>query len=122
MLTSPILSQNSSNDNCVVPCATLKNALIMKTDFEKTKLVLSEARDSISIMNKLILSQDSLLVIKDGKIEIYKQNENNYTQVIKLKDDMIGVYEKKYKKEKRLKNIGFGTAGLSILLSLLIVL
>jgi hypothetical protein len=94
----------------------------MKTDFEKTKLVLSEARDSISIMNKLILSQDSLLVIKDGKIEIYKQNENNYTQVIKLKDDMIAVYEKKYKKEKRLKNIGFGTAGLSILLSLLIVL
>lgn len=122
MLTSPILSQNSSNDNCVVPCITLKNALIMKTDFEKTKLVLSEARDSISIMNKLILSQDSLLVIKDGKIEIYKQNENNYTQVIKLKDDMIAVYEKKYKKEKRLKNIGFSTAGLSILLSLLIVL
>ena len=75
----------------------------MKTDFEKTKLVLSEARDSISIMNKLILSQDSLLVIKDAKIEIYKQNESNYTQVIKVKDDMIGVYEKKIKKRKKIE-------------------
>ncbi len=56
-------SQTVLNDtNCVVPCATLKNALIMRSDYKLTQAKLLVARDTISILTKKGLEQDSIIL------------------------------------------------------------
>ena len=34
MMTSLVHSQTPSNDNCIVPCSTLKNALKLKVEYD----------------------------------------------------------------------------------------
>lgn len=122
-MTLPLFSQKPSTDSIkCVPVSALRNALIMKSEFDKTKIVLSECRDSISILNKVVTSQDSLIVIKDQKISLLTDNINNYKEVVVNKDNIIGVKDEEIKKIKKQRNVGYGVGVLSILLSILIVL
>lgn len=123
MMTLPLFSQKPSTDSIkCVPVSALRNALIMKSEFDKTKIVLSECRDSVSILNKVVTSQDSLIVIKDQKISLLTDNINNYKEVVVNKDNIIGVKDEEIKKIKKQRNVGYGVGVLSILLSILIVL
>lgn len=123
MMTLPLFSQKPSTDSIkCVPVSALRNALIMKSEFDKTKIVLSECRDSVSILNKIVTSQDSLIVIKDQKISLLTDNINNYKEVVVNKDNIIGVKDEEIKKIKKQRNVGYGVGALSILLSILIVL
>lgn len=122
-MTLPLFSQKPSTDSIkCVPVSALRNALIMKSEFDKTKIVLSECRDSVSILNKVVTSQDSLIVIKDQKISLLTDNINNYKEVVVNKDNIIGVKDEEIKKIKKQRNVGYGVGVLSILLSILIVL
>ena len=122
-MTLPLFSQKPSTDSIkCVPVSALRNALIMKSEFDKTKIVLSECRDSVFILNKIVTSQDSLIVIKDQKISVLTDNINNYKEVVVNKDNIIGVKDEEIKKIKKQRNVGYGVGALSILLSLLIVL
>ena len=123
MMTLPLFSQKPSIDSIkCVPVSALRNALIMKSEFDKTKVILSECRDSVFILNKIVTSQDSLIVIKDQKISVLTDNINNYKEVVVNKDNIIGVKDEEIKKIKKQRNVGYGVGALSILLSLLIVL
>jgi hypothetical protein len=94
----------------------------MKTEFDKTKIVLSECRDSVSLLNRIVLSQDSLIIIKDQKTQILNDNIGNYKEIVKTKDDIITVKDNQIKHITKQRNIGYGISILSILLSVLVVL
>ena len=123
MMTLPIFSQKLSNDSIkCVPVSALRNAVIMKTEFEKCKISLSESRDSVFILNKIVSSQDTLINIKTQKISILEDNVKNLNDVIVSKDGIIDEKNKQIKKYKKQTFVGYGVGFVSILLSLLIVL
>lgn len=123
MMTLPLLSQKPSSDSIkCVPVSALRNAMIMKTEFDKTKVILSDCRDSISILNNVVLSQDSLILTKENKIQVLSDNIVNYKEIVSTKDDIISIKDKEIKHFKKQRNVGYGVGVLSILLSLLLVL
>ena len=123
MMTLPLFSQKLSNDSFrCVPVSALKNALIMKSEFDKTKIILSDCRDSILILNKMTTTQDSIILIKEQKIKVLNNDIDTYKDIVITKDNIIDIKDKEISKTKKQRNIGYGVGALSILLSLLIVL
>ena len=123
MMTLPLFSQKPSNDSFrCVPVSALKNALIMKSEFDKTKVILSDCRDSILILNKMTTTQDSIILIKEQQIKVLNNDIDAYKDIVITKDNIIESKDKEISKTKKQRNIGYGVGALSILLSLLIVL
>jgi hypothetical protein len=123
MMTLPLFSQKPSSDSIrCVPVSALRNAMIMKTEFDKTKIILSDCRDSISILNNIVLTQDTLISTKEQKIKVLSDNIVNYEEIVTKKDEIIGLKDKEIKYFKKQRNIGYGVSALAIILSLLIVL
>jgi len=81
----------------------------MKESKDLIEKQLTIARDSISIMGTIIIEKDNLIANKDKQIELYKQNEESMKGIVKEKDIQVGEYKKLYKREKRLKLLGFGS-------------
>jgi hypothetical protein len=107
--------------DCVVPCATLRNALVMNEDYQALKVTNQLVKDSLSVYVKMIEKKDELIVNKDKQIVLYQDNEKKYVTIIDEKDKQIAEWKRKYRKEKTLKHIGFGgsllaVAGLVILI------
>lgn len=122
-MTLPLFSQKISSDSIkCVPVSALRNAMIMKSEFEKTKIVLSDCRDSVSLLNRIVLSQDSLIIIKDQKTQILNDNIGKYKEIVEAKDEIITIKDNKIKHITKQRNIGYGVGILSILLSVLVVL
>jgi hypothetical protein len=96
--------------------------MIMKSEFEKTKIVLSDCRDSVFLLNRIVLSQDSLIIIKDQKTQILNDNIGKYKEIVETKDEIITIKDNKIKHITKQRNIGYGVGILSILLSVLVVL
>lgn len=122
MMTSLLFSQRLSSDTVrCVPVSSLRNALIVKAKYDQCQEVVKNCRDSITILNKLVLTQDSSIEIKTKEIVLLKTNQTLYSGTIKEKDEMIETYKKKYLKEKKLKIFGFSIGGLGILLGLFVL-
>ena len=122
MMTSLLYSQKLSSDTLrCVPVSSLRNALIVKAKYDQCQEVVKNCRDSITILNKLVLTQDSSIEIKTKEIVLLKTNQTLYNGTIKEKDEMIETYKKKYLKEKKLKIFGFSVGGLGILLGLFVL-
>jgi len=116
-------SQTLSNDtNCLVPCYTLGNALKVKSERDLLSGQLKIARDSVRVQDTIIFNQDLLISNLVSQTEIYKSNEKNYEEVIVNKNGTIEEYKRLYKKEKAQKWGALGLGGLSLVLSLLLVL
>jgi hypothetical protein len=122
MTTSLTYSQKLSNDSIrCVPVSALRHALVIKAQNDQCQEVVKGCRDSISLLNKLVISQDELIKIKTEKIALFEENQRLYIETIKNKDAIVETYKKKYQKEKKLKVVGFGIGGLGILLGLLVL-
>ncbi len=95
-------SQTLSNkeEYCSVPCRTLKNALIVKNEYEFAKGQLAIARDSIYILSNIVNRQDSLILIQDSTINLYKTNETRHIKIISNQDKIIQVKDKQIKQAK----------------------
>ena len=121
-MISSIYSQKLSNDTVrCVPISTLRHALVVKQQFDHCQSVLSNCRDSITILTKIITEQDSLIEIKNQKIKIHESNVTHYEEIQKNKDAIIDVYKIKYTKEKTKKIIGYGVGVLGIFLGLFVL-
>jgi hypothetical protein len=96
--------------DCVVPCKALKNALIMKEDFESLKNQYQIKNDSIVLLQQIVTKKDELITNKDKEISLMKSNEVAYKEIIKEKDKQISEYQRKYKigKVKQYAGMGFG--------------
>jgi len=98
---------------CSVPCRTLQNALLMKNDYELVKGQLVVARDSISILNDIVLNQNELIITQDSTISLYKGNEQKYITMLGNKDKIVGLKDKQIKQERLKTLLGWGVAVLN---------
>jgi len=121
MMTLPTFSQSRSNDSIrCVPVSQLRNALKMKNDFELCKIALSESRDSVNTLTKIVTTQDSVIVTKTETNKILSENNNNLNQTLILKDKILGEKDKEIKKAKSTSKKIAGGGILLVLLALLI--
>jgi regulator of replication initiation timing len=79
----------------------LRHALVIKAQNDQCQEVVKGCRDSISLLNKLVISQDELIRIKTEKIALLEENQRLYIETIKNKDAIVETYKKKYQKEKK---------------------
>jgi hypothetical protein len=127
MMTLPIYSQNvsapsSKPTQCVVPCESLRNALLVLEEKKLLDNQLSVVRDSVKILSSVISSQNELIENKTQQINLLNGNLQAQTQIIDENKKMVEEYKRLYKKEKNLKRIGFGTGILGIVLGVLVAL
>lgn len=127
MMTLPIYSQNvsapsSKPTQCVVPCESLRNALLVLEEKKLLDNQLSVVRDSVKILSSVISSQNELIENKTQQINLLNGNLQAQTQIIEENNKMVEEYKRLYKKEKNLKRIGFGTGILGIVLGVLVAL
>ena len=107
MTISSASSQKLLSDSTViVPIKSLKNALLVKADRDNLKKELIVARDSITTMNKIILNQDSALIVCDSTRIILDKKVEDYKGNVKAKD---GIIEEKNKQITELKTKVRGT-------------
>lgn len=126
-MTLPIYSQNvsapsSKPTQCVVPCESLRNALLVLEEKKLLDNQLSVVRDSVKILSSVISSQNELIENKTQQINLLNGNLQAQTQIIDENKKMVEEYKRLYKKEKNLKRIGFGTGILGIVLGVLVAL
>jgi hypothetical protein len=118
-MTSPLYSQQASIDTCCVPCTTLRKALIIKEERTYCGKQLGFARDSITVLQQVILHKDTIINYKDSTILTYVKNENNYKGIITNKDSIIKEYKKAYLSQKIQKYIAYGVSSIILLAGIL---
>lgn len=119
------LSQTVSTSNsqdCVVPCETLRKALIMKEDKKLLEKKFEIVKDSVRILSEVVTLQGQLISNKDQEISLYKKNQEAQVGIITEKDKQITEYKKIVRKQKLYKFIGFGTGTLGLAAVALILL
>ena len=122
MMTSLAFSQKPSSDTIrCVPVSTLRHALMIKAQNDQCQEVVKNCRDSITILNKLVLTQDTLINIKTEKIVLFEKNQSLYDETLKNKDAIVDSYKKMYQKQKRRTIFGYGVGVLGILLGLFVL-
>ena len=123
ILSSFANSQTLSIDTqCCVPCATLKKALLVKTERDYLKNQIGITRDSVTLLNVIVSQQDTLIKNKNNQIDLYKKNELNYVQIIDNKNKQVELYDKALKTAKKGIKVAYGVAVVSIISGLLVVL
>jgi hypothetical protein len=117
----PANSQTLLNDSvCCVPCYTLKNALILKQDYDLLKSELNISRDSINIYTKINFQKDSIIfdqrnIIKgNGDIIMIKNS------ILNEKDNEIIDLNKNIKHYKKQRNATIVTGVALIALTIFI--
>lgn len=103
-----------TKDNCLVPCVTLRNALVMNEDYQSLKIHNGLTKDSLGVFIQMNNKKDELIVNKNKQISLFQDNEKKYQGTIEEKDKQISEWKRKYKKEKTLKHLGFGSTLLVI--------
>ena len=119
MMMSSVYSQTASNNDCIVPCSALKNALKLKVEYDYCYNQLKIVRDSISLLDSIKCQQDTIILNKNKEIILL---ENNVTQIKKIAaehEERGNFYKSEVDKQKRLKNIAIGGGILSVILSIL---
>jgi len=118
-MTSPLYSQKASIDTCCVPCNTLRKALIIKEERTYCGKQLGFARDSITVLQQVILHKDTIISFKDSTVATYVKNENNYKGIITNKDSIIKEYKKAYLSQRIQKYIAYGVSSIILLAGIL---
>lgn len=95
MISSASSQQRLSDSTVIVPIKSLKNALLVKADRDNLKKELVVARDSISVMEKVILRQDTALHICDTTRIVLEDKVKDLKGIIKAKDGQIDERNKK---------------------------
>jgi len=95
MISSALSQQRLSDSTVIVPIKSLKNALLVKADRDNIKKELVVARDSISIMEKVILRQDTALFVCDTTRLVLEGKIEDLKGIITSKDGMINERDKK---------------------------
>jgi len=116
----PLYSQKASSDTCCVPCASLKKAIIIKQERVYCGAQLGFARDSISALQEIITAKDTIIFHRDSTIQLFKDNELKYKEVINNKDTIIRVYKKEIDNLRTARNGAYALGILSVLLSIFI--
>ena len=60
-LVSSSQTLSSTSTECVVPCKALKNALLLKEEYDLKKTQLWIATDSIRYLREIVVNKDNLI-------------------------------------------------------------
>jgi hypothetical protein len=121
-ISSASSQQRLSDSTVIVPIKSLKNALLVKIDRDNLKKELVVARDSISIMEKVILKQDTALFVCDTTRLVLEGKIEDLKSTIKAKDGQINERNKKITDlESKFKGaiVALGLASLGFIIILL---
>ena len=122
MISSASSQQRLSDSTVIVPIKSLKNALLVKADRDNLKKEIVVARDSISVMEKVILKQDTALFICDTTRIVLESKIGDLKGTIKAKDGQIEERNKKISDlESKFKGaiVALGLASLGFIIILL---
>lgn len=117
-MTSQLYSQKSSS-NCTVPCYTLRNAVKTKYELESANIKISGLRDSIRVVEKVILQQDSLLLNNQIEIKNLNTEVKCRDSIIKEDKDRSNFYKSEYDKQVRNKWVAIIVGSITTICSLI---
>ena len=125
-LIGPLLASSQKlsdqDSSCVVPCYTLRNALMVKADCDYLKDQIQIARDSISTLNLIVDDQNSIIILQHENISILEQNEKTLIGIIENKDKEIALHKKEIRKQKVYKTVAYIISAASIMFGIYMVL
>ena len=119
-LASNSQTLSSTSTECVVPCKALKNALLLKEEYDLKKTQLWIATDSIRYLREIVVNKDELISNKDKEIFLMKSNEEAYKGIVKEKDSQISEYKRKYKSAKVQQYAGYGFGVVAVVVGLVL--
>jgi len=114
---SQTLSKNQND--CLVPCNAVKNALLLN---EKHTLVLGELKiksDSITVLTKIVGKKDEIIVNLTTQSETKDSIIDNYKNIVGEKDVQLSSYKDEVKKQKTQKFVAWGVTAASVVLTVL---
>jgi len=114
-----VYSQTASNNDCIVPCSALKNALKLKVEYDYCYNQLKIVRDSISLLDSINCQQDTIILNKNKEIILLEDNIVQVNKIATEHEQRANFYKGEADKQKRLKNISIGGGILGVLLSIL---
>jgi len=125
-LIGPLLASSQKlsvqDSSCVVPCYTLRNALMVKADCDYLKDQIQIARDSISTLNLIVDDQNSIIILQHENISILEQNDKTLIGIIENKDKEIALHKKEIRKQKVYKTVAYIVSAASIMFGIYMVL
>jgi hypothetical protein len=119
MMTSSVYSQTPSNDNCIVPCSALKNALKLKVEYDYCYNQLKISRDSISLLEIINLQKDTIILNKNKEISLLNDNIIQKDKIVTEHSNRADFYKKEVVRQKRLKLLSIGSGILGVVASIL---
>jgi hypothetical protein len=119
MMISSVHSQTPSNDNCIVPCSALKNALKLKVEYDYCYNQLRITRDSISLLDSINSQKDTIILNKNKEIILLEDNVKQVKKIATEHEERGNFYKSEVDKQKRIKNISIGGGILGVILSIL---
>ena len=119
MMMSSVYSQTASNNDCIVPCSALKNALKLKVEYEYCVNQLKIARDSIYFLENINLQKDSIILNKNKEISLLNDNIVQKDKIVTEHSNRAEFYKKEVAKQRRLKLLSIGSGILGVVASIL---
>ena len=120
MMTSFLSSQNlSSNKDCIVPCSTLRQALIVKSSYDLCSNQLKVVRDSVFLMSQIIGHMDTLIINKDTTIKHLETNVKVWHEIANENGARAEYYHDQASKQKKQKIFAIIIGRVTTLLSIM---
>jgi hypothetical protein len=119
MMMSSVYSQTASNNDCIVPCSTLKNALKVKVQYDYCYNQLSVTRDSIVLLDSINLQKDTIILNKNKEISLLNDNIIQKDKIVTEHSNRADFYKKEVVRQKRLKLLSIGSGILGVVASIL---
>jgi len=119
MMMSSLYSQKTSNNDCIVPCSTLKNALKVKVQYDYCHNQLSVIRDSIILLDSINLQKDTIILSKNKEIYLLNDDIIQKNKIATEHSNRADFYKKEVVRQKRLKLLSIGSGILGVVASIL---
>jgi hypothetical protein len=119
MMMSSAYSQKTSNNDCIVPCNTLKNALKLKVEYDYCYNQLSVTRDSILLLDSINHQKDTIILNKNKEIFLLNDNIIQKDKIVTEHSNRADFYKKEVVRQKRLKLLSIGSGILGVVASIL---
>jgi hypothetical protein len=119
MMMSSVYSQTASNNDCIVPCSALKNALKLKVQYDYCYNQLSVTRDSILLLDSINHQKDTIILNKNKEISLLNDNIIQKDKIVTEHSNRADFYKKEVVRQKRLKLLSIGSGILGVVASIL---
>lgn len=116
-MSLPSYSQKSlvkNNNDCLVPCHTLRTALGVNEEKKLIETQLKLVTDSLDVYKEIDKKQTQLIEGQKKEILLLTDNNKKFEGIISANNKIIDEYKREVKKQKTYKWIGYSTTILSL--------